>query len=205
MYFQEFSPGLIEVIVGPMFSGKSEELIRRVRRALLARQDVQVFKAAIDDRYDDAAVASHGGDRQDAVPVADTMELDRLIAHEAQVVAVDEAQFLDEQIVPLSLELAEAGKRVIIAGLELDFRGMPFGKMPDLLAHAEFVTKLTAICRCGRAATLTQRLIAGQPAHFEDPVIMVGAAESYEARCRGCHMVMRGRRPQPLFAGLLES
>src|SRR5690554_1380198 len=199
MYFQEFSPGLIEVIVGPMFSGKSEELIRRVRRALIARQNVQVFKAAIDDRYDAAAVASHDGGRLEAVGVADTMELDRLISYDSQVVAVDEAQFLDEQIVPLSLELAEAGKRVILAGLELDFRGMPFGRMPDLLAHAEFVTKLTAICRCGRAATRTQRLIGGQPAHFEDPVILVGASESYEPRCRGCHMVMQGSRALPLF------
>src|SRR5690625_1134658 len=142
MYFQEFSPGLIEVIVGPMFSGKSEELIRRVRRALLARQDVQLCKAAIDDRYDDRAVASHDGARLEAVPVAETVELDRLISYPSQVVAIDEAQFLDEQIVPLALEMAESGKRVILAGLELDFRGMPFGKMPDLLAHGEFVTKL---------------------------------------------------------------
>ncbi len=199
MYFQEFSPGLIEVIVGPMFSGKSEELIRRVRRTLIAGQNVQVFKAAIDDRYDAEAVASHDGGRLEARAVADTMELDRLISYDSQVVAIDEAQFLDEQIVPLSLELAEAGKRVILAGLELDFRGVPFGMMNDLLAHAEFVTKLTAICRCGRAATRTQRLIAGQPAHFEDPVIMVGAKESYEPRCRGCHMVMQGRRALPLF------
>lgn len=201
MYFQEFSPGLIEVIVGPMFSGKSEELIRRVRRTVLAGQRVQVFKAAIDDRYDATAVASHDGSRLQATPVADTTELDQLISYDSQVVAVDEAQFLDEQIVPLSLELAESGKRVILAGLELDFRGVPFGLMPDLLAHAEFVTKLTAICRCGRAATRTQRLIAGQPAHFDDPVILVGASESYEPRCRGCHMVMQGRRAVPLFEG----
>lgn len=199
MYFQEFSPGLIEVIVGPMFSGKSEELIRRVRRTMLAKQNVQVFKAAIDDRYHAAAVASHDGARLDAVPVADTMELDKLISYESQVVAIDEAQFLDEQIVPLSLELAEAGKRVILAGLDQDFRGVPFGKMGDLLAHAEFVSKLTAICSCGRAATMTQRLIGGQPAHFDDPVILVGAQESYEPRCRGCHMVMHGRRSVPLF------
>lgn len=199
MHFQEFTPGVIEVIVGPMFSGKSEELIRRVRRATLAKQNVQVFKAAIDDRYDAFAVASHDGGRLEATGVADTMELDRLISYESQVVAVDEVQFLDEQIVPLSLELAESGKRVILAGLELDFRGMPFGLVPQLLAHAEFVTKLTAICRCGRAATITQRLIGGEPAHFDDPVILVGAAESYEPRCRGCHRVMHGRRMVPLF------
>lgn len=182
-----------------MFSGKSEELMRRVRRATLAKQNVQVFKAAIDDRYDATAIASHDGGRLEAVAVADTMELDRLISYESQVVAIDEVQFLDEQIVPLSLELAENGKRVILAGLELDFRGMPFGKVPQLLAHAEFVTKLTAICGCGRAATITQRLIGGQPAHFDDPVIQVGASESYEPRCRGCHQVMHGPRMTPLF------
>ncbi len=199
MHFQEFAPGLIELIVGPMFSGKSEELIRRVRRAVIARQEVQVFKAAIDDRYDSEAVASHDGGRFDAIAVSDAARLDRLIRPETAVVAIDECQFLDEQVVPLCLELAEAGKRVIIAGLDMDFRGVPFGPIPSLLAHAEFVSKLTAICSCGRAATRTQRLIGGEPAHYSDPVILVGASESYEPRCRGCHQVMYGKRSLPLF------
>lgn len=199
MHFQEFAPGFVEMIVGPMFSGKSEELMRRVRRAVIARQDVQVFKAAVDTRYALDEVASHDGGRLAAVPVADTGQLDALVRREVEVVAIDECQFLDEQLVPLALELAEAGKRVILAGLDMDFRGVPFGVIPQLLAHAEFVSKLTAICRCGRAATRTQRLIGGEPAHYDDPVILVGAAESYEPRCRGCHQVMYGPRSAPLF------
>jgi thymidine kinase len=199
MHYHEFSAGWIEAVVGPMFSGKSEELIRRVNRALIARQRVQVFKAAIDDRFDRTAIASHNGRKLEAIPVNDTGELDQLIEHEAQVVAIDECQFLDEQIVPLCLELADAGKRVILAGLDLDFRSVPFGFMPALLAQAEFVHKLTAICRCGRAAARTQRLISDMPAHFDDPVILVGAAESYEPRCRSCHVVMYRERTIPLF------
>lgn len=191
---------MVEVIAGPMFSGKSEELIRRVRRALIARQDVQVFKAGIDTRYAADAVASHDGGRLAATAVSGSTELDSRIRPEAAVIAIDECQFLDEGLIPLVLELAEAGKRVILAGLDLDFRGQPFGPVPQLLAHAEFVSKLTAICRCGRAATRTQRLIGGEPAHFSDPVILVGAEEAYEPRCRGCHQVMQGPRTQQLFA-----
>ncbi|MEJ2666311.1 MAG: thymidine kinase [Deinococcales bacterium] len=194
-----FAGGWIELIVGPMFSGKSEELIRRVNRALIARQRVQVFKPAMDDRYIPAAVASHDGRSVEAVPVADTAGLRTLLDDDTQVVAVDEGQFFDEALVALALELADAGKRVIVAGLDLDFRGEPFGPMPALLAHAEVVEKLTAICSCGRAATRTQRLIGGQPAHYDDPVILVGAAESYEPRCRECHVVLRSERPVPLF------
>lgn len=199
MHYHDFQAGWIEMIVGPMFSGKSEELIRRVNRALIAKQKVQVFKAALDDRYDEDKVASHNGRMIKAVPVADTGKLEQLIRYETQVVAIDEAQFLDEQIVPLTLELADAGKRVIIAGLDLDFRSVPFGFMPVLLAQAEIVDKLTAICRCGRSATKTQRLISDMPAHFDDPVILVGAAESYEPRCRSCHVVMYRERTLPLF------
>lgn len=194
-----FGAGWIESIVGPMFSGKSEELIRRVNRALIARQRVQVFKPAIDDRYRPEAVASHDGRSLQAVPVADTLAIRSLLQDDTQVVAVDEGQFFDGALVDLAVELADAGKRVIVAGLDLDFRGEPFGPMPALLAHAEVVEKLTAICSCGRAATRTQRLIGGHPAHYDDPVILVGAAERYEPRCRACHVVLREARDTPLF------
>ncbi len=199
MRAHDFGGGWLELIVGPMFSGKSEELIRRVRRAMIARQGVQVFKPALDDRFDAQAVASHDGRTVEAVPVQDAADLRARLDEGAHVVAVDEGQFLDDALVPLALELADAGKRVIIAGLDLDFRGEPFGIMPALLAHAEVVEKLTAICRCGRAATRTQRLIAGHPAHARDPVILVGAAERYEPRCRACHVVVREARETPLF------
>ena len=199
MLAHAFAGGWIELIVGPMFSGKSEELIRRVNRALIARQRVQVFKPAIDDRYVPEAVASHDGRSLKAVPVADVAAVRALLAIDTQVVAIDEGQFFDDSLVTLALELADADKRVIVAGLDLDFRGEPFGPMPALLAHAEVVDKLTAICSCGRAATRTQRLIAGQPAHYDDPIILVGAAERYEPRCREHHVVFRGERPVPLF------
>lgn len=182
-----------------MFSGKSEELIRRVTRAIIAKQRVQVFKHAIDDRYEALAVASHAGRTLEALPVASAEQLAGLVEQETQVVAIDEAQFLDAEVVGLVDRLADAGKRVIVAGLDLDFRGEPFGPLPELLARAEVVEKLTAICRCGQAATRTQRLIHGKPAHVDDPVVLVGAAESYEPRCRSCHVVLKGARETPLF------
>jgi thymidine kinase len=196
----EFGGGWIEVVAGPMFSGKSEELIRRVTRASIARQEVQVFKPAIDDRYDAVAVASHAGRTLHAHAVADVAALRAAIDETTRVVAVDEGQFFDAGLVPLAVELADRGLRVIVAGLDLDFRGEPFGPMPELLARAEVVEKLSAICFCGKAATRTQRLIAGEPAHERDPVILVGAAESYEPRCREHHVVLRGMRRSPLFA-----
>ncbi|MBW6454422.1 MAG: thymidine kinase [Trueperaceae bacterium] len=195
----EFGGGWIEVVAGPMFSGKSEELIRRVTRAMIARQPVQVFKPLIDDRYDVVAVASHGGRTLRAEAVADADDLRVRIDPITRVVAIDEAQFFGDGLVDLVVELADRGRRVIVAGLDLDFRGVPFGPMPALLAEAEVVEKLTAICRCGKAATRTQRLIGGQPAHEDDPVILVGAAEAYEPRCRACHVVVRGARSTPLF------
>ena len=198
----EYGGGWIEVVAGPRFSGKSEELIRRVTRAMIARQSVQVFKPLIDDRYDAVAVASHAGRTLRAEAVADVADLRVRLDPITRVIAVDEAQFFDASLVDLALELADRGRRVIVAGLDLDFRGVPFGPMPALLAHAEIVEKLTAICRCGKAATRTQRLIAGQPAHEDDPVILVGAAEAYEPRCRSCHVVLRGARTTPLFAAV---
>ena len=204
MLFYPFRGGFLELVVGPMFSGKSEELIRRATRALIAKQRVQVFKPALDTRYDSlhdgVVVASHDGRTLAAQAVRDVAGLREALDSATQVVAIDEAQFFSHELVPLATDLAEAGKRVIIAGLDLDFRAEPFGPVPELLARAESVTKLTAVCvRCGAAATRTQRLIGGHPAHFNDPVILVGAAESYEPRCRACHTVPRKERVAPLF------
>ena len=194
-----FSSGWVEVIAGPMFSGKSEELIRRVTRAVIAKQRVQVFKHAIDDRYANLAVASHAGRTLEAELVSGSTELLARLEPDTQVVAIDEAQFLDAGVVSAVQRLADGGTRVIVAGLDLDFRGEPFGPMPELIARAEVVEKLTAICRCGLAATRTQRLIRGKPAHYDDPTVLVGAAESYEPRCRACHVILRGARETPLF------
>jgi thymidine kinase len=188
----EGSTGSIEVVCGSMFSGKTEELIRRVKRAQIARKQVQVFKPLIDTRYSTEEVASHDGVRAQAIPVATSAEIADLVDPTAQVIAIDEAQFFDAGIVALCEQLASTGKRVIVAGLDQDFRGEPFGPLPDLMAKAEAVDKLHAICVvCGAAASRTQRLIDGRPASYNDPVILVGALEAYEARCRLHHEVPR--------------
>ena len=185
--------GWIELICGSMFSGKTEELIRRVKRAQIARQKVQVFKPRIDDRRGIETVSSHNGLALDAVPVENAQELKHLVEPDTTVVAIDEVQFFDWEIAEVAQMLAEAGKRVIMAGLDMDFRGEPFGPIPLLMAQAEEVDKLHAICVvCGAPASRTQRLIDGQPASYDDPVILVGASEVYEARCRACHQVPRG-------------
>ncbi len=182
--------GWIELICGSMFSGKTEELIRRVRRAKIARQKVQVFKPAIDTRYTTEAVTSHNGLGVDAVPVQSVSEIVKLIQPGVEVVAIDEVQFFGWDVTELCQKLADQGIRVIAAGLDMDFRGEPFGPMPVLMAQAESVEKLQAICVvCGNPASRTQRLINGQPAAYDDPVILVGGSESYEARCRKCHQV----------------
>ncbi|WP_193328918.1 MULTISPECIES: thymidine kinase [Caldanaerobacter] len=184
--------GFIEVIVGPMFSGKSEELIRRIRRAQIAKQKVQVFKPAIDDRYSIDKVVSHNGSSINAISVTKASEILDLLEEDTQVVAIDEIQFFDHSLVDVVREIADMGKRVICAGLDMDFRGEPFGVTPDIMAIAESVDKLTAICvKCGNPATRTQRLINGKPAKYDDPIILVGAHETYEARCRKCHEVPR--------------
>lgn len=184
------SSGKLELIVGSMFSGKSEELIRRVRRAQIARQHVQVFKPSLDDRYGHQHVASHDGTRLDAVPVSSSADVPAKVNPAADVVAVDEVQFLDAGIVDVAVQLAGRGVRVIMAGLDLDFRGEPFGAVPQLMALAESVDKLQAICMvCGEPASRTQRLVNGRPAQYTDPVIMIGAQEVYEARCRQHHDV----------------
>ena len=189
----QLAGGWIEVIAGVMFSGKSEELMRRVRRAVIARKRVQVFKSRLDDRYAGLlAISSHDGRSFDAVPVDSAHQIALRLDPAAHVVAVDEAQFLDAGIVELASSLANRGRRVILAGTDTDFRGEPFGAMPQLMAVAEIVDKLHAICViCGNPASRNQRLIAGRPARYDSPTIMVGSTESYEARCRGCHSVPR--------------
>jgi thymidine kinase len=192
-YFSGATSGWIEVICGVMFSGKSEELIRRVRRAMIAKKRIQVFKSHLDERYAGIyQVSSHDGRTVEAVPVDTSEQIAQLVDKETQVVAIDEAQFLDEGVVALATALANRGVRVILAGTDNDFRGEPFGPMPRLLAIAEVVDKLHAICViCGNPASRNQRLIAGKPARYDSPTIMVGSAESYEARCRACHSVPR--------------
>lgn len=182
--------GYIEVICGSMFCGKTEELIRRVRRAVIAKQKVQVFKPSLDDRYSILHVTSHNGQNIEAQPVNNSQELVQKLLPDTTVVAVDEAQFFDDGIVGVSEDLANRGIRVILAGLDLDFRGEPFGPLPALLCRAEEVTKLHAICVvCGEQASRTQRLVNGQPANYHDPIILVGAQEAYEPRCRSHHAV----------------
>ncbi|MEO7085216.1 MAG: thymidine kinase [Gemmatimonadaceae bacterium] len=192
-YFSNGRSGWIEVICGVMFSGKSEELIRRVRRAIIAKKTVQVFKSHLDERYAGLfSISSHDGRTVDAVPIDTPDQIARLVLPETSVVAIDEAQFLDESVVELVTSLANSGKRVILAGTDNDFRGEPFGPMPRLLAVAEVVDKLHAICViCGNPASRNQRLIGGKPARYDSPTIMVGSTESYEARCRACHSVPR--------------
>lgn len=182
--------GRIEVICGSMFSGKTDELIRRLRRAVIAKQTVQVFKPQIDNRYAVEKVTSHAGNDFAAIPVANSAEIHALIENNTTIVAIDEAQFFDDGIITLVEELADKNYRVLIAGLDQDFRGEPFGPMPVLMAMAEDVDKLHAICMvCGENASRTQRLVNGKPARYDEPIVIVGASEMYEARCRNHHEV----------------
>jgi thymidine kinase len=188
--------GSIEVITGSMFSGKTDELIRRLRRARIARQNVQVFKPIIDNRYGGIEkVTSHAGGEFDATPVTTAAELVPLVRPDTTVVALDEAQFFEPEVGAICQALAARGVRVIVAGLDQDFRGEPFGPMPQLMSLAEHVDKLHAICAvCGEEASRTQRLINDHPADYDDPVVVVGASELYEARCREHHSVPRRER-----------
>jgi thymidine kinase len=194
----QFGGGWIEVVAGVMFSGKSEELLRRVRRALIARKRVQVFKSHLDSRYAGLfAVSSHDGRSVEAVPVDSSAQIAQRIDPTSQVIAVDEAQFLDHGIVDVVTSLAGRGRRIILAGLDTDFRGEPFGPMPQLMAIAETVDKLSAICvLCGASATRTQRLIDGAPAAWDSPTSRVGGRESYEARGRAGHVVRPAHEAQ---------
>ena len=170
--YHQYREGYIEVICGCMFAGKTEELIRRINVLSYAKQKILVFKPKIDDRYSEIEIASHSGRK---VPCY----------------AIDDVQFFDSKIVDVCEYLADKGVRVMVAGLDKDFRGEAFGVMPELLTRGEFVTKLTAVCaKCGSPATRTQRLVDGKPASFDDPVVLVGAVDHYEPRCRHCHEVV---------------
>ena len=190
MLYKITKSGWLEVITGPMYCGKSEELIRRLRRVKIAKQKIKVFKPVLDNRYSKKDVVSHSGNSIEAVPVDHPEEILKRIDASVDVVGIDEAQFFHEDLIEICEDLADRGKRVILAGLDRDFRNQPFGPMPELMARAEYVDKLHAICiQCGEPASRTQRLIDGEPAAADDPVILVGAAEVYEARCRSCHAI----------------
>jgi len=188
--------GSLEVITGSMFSGKTDELIRRLRRAQIARQNIQVFKPEIDKRYDKEKLTSHAGSQFQATPLASAADILERLQDDTTVVGIDEAQFFDPSLPQICERLAARGVRVLIAGLDTDFRGDPFGPMPILMTQAERVDKLHAICMvCAGLASRTQRLVNGKPAHYNQPVVVVGASELYEARCRRHHEVP-GRHPQ---------
>jgi len=196
MHVMHAEVGWIEVICGPMFSGKSEELIRRLRRAQIARQSLEVFKPAIDDRYHQHQIVSHSRASIEAQPVSSSDEVARLVRSDTRVVGIDEAQFFDEGIVAVAERLAARGVRVILAGLDQDYTGQPFEPMPRLMAIAEYVTKMLAICtRCGAPAGRSQRLVAA------GDQVLVGASDSYEARCRRCHSPRAEATTATLFEG----
>lgn len=195
--YQRYKDGWVETISGCMFAGKTEELIRRIKVLEYAKKEMMVFKPAIDNRYSDTKVVSHAGSSVESCVVSSAVEILKHVKETTEVVAIDEVQFFDDAICEVCNILAKQGKRVMVAGLDTDFRGEPFGPMPTLITQAEFVTKLTAVCNnCGAPATRTQRMIDGKPANYDDPIIMVGASESYEARCRHCHTV--NNRPNKL-------
>ena len=190
MMYHQYKAGWLEVISGCMFAGKTEELIRRINVLRFAKKNIKVFKPAIDDRYSNTKVVSHAGSSVDSFVVSKARDILDLVDDSVDVVAIDEVQFFDSEIVAVCDQLAGSGKRVMVAGLDMDFRGEPFNVMPVLITCAEFVTKLTAVCTtCGAPATRTQRLVNGFAASYHDPIILVGASESYEARCRHCHIV----------------
>jgi thymidine kinase len=189
--------GSLTVVCGSMYAGKSEELIRRARRALYAKRRVQVFKPCIDRRYDEHNVVTHMGVAHEALPVMDTAELFAHLREDTQVVCIEEVQFFDLGIVKACVKMADMGIEVIVAGLDQDFRRRPFGPMPELMALADEVVKLRAICmKCGAPASHTYRVINGKPAHKDDPVILIGATEAYEARCRNCYVLRGERKPR---------
>lgn len=188
--YQQYKEGWLEVISGCMFAGKTEELIRRIKVLEYAKKKIAVFKPKIDNRYIEDSVVSHAGSSVKSFNIKNAREIFDYIDDSYDVIAIDEVQFFDEEIVEICDHFADQGKRVMVAGLDMDFRGEPFSVMPQLFTHAEFVTKLTAVCmKCGAPATRSQRLIDGHPARYDDPIIQVGASEQYEARCRHCHEV----------------
>ncbi len=189
--YNQYREGWLEVICGCMFAGKTEELIRRINVLSYAKKNIIVFKPKIDNRYSEKEIVSHAGTKVPCIVVKESKDILKYVKPDTEVIAIDEVQFFDHDIVDVCEYLADKGLRVMVAGLDKDFRGEPFGVLPELLTRAEFVTKLTAVCaKCGAPATRTQRLVGGQPASFEDPVIMVGADERYEPRCRHCHEIL---------------
>ena len=189
--YNQYREGWLEVICGCMFAGKTEELIRRINVLSYARKNILVFKPKIDDRYSTTEIASHAGSKVPCIVISEAKEILNHVNYDTDVVAIDEVQFFDEDVVDICEYLADSGLRVMVAGLDKDFRGEPFGVLPDLLTRAEFVTKLTAVCaKCGAPATRTQRIINGIPASFNDPIVLVGAKEAYEPRCRHCHEIV---------------
>ncbi|MDY0276580.1 MAG: thymidine kinase [Acholeplasma sp.] len=188
--YQICNHGFIEVVCGPMFAGKTEELLRRIKRLEIAKQKFLVFKPDVDNRYGDSEIVSHNKNSKNAISIKDSNDIYNYITDDLQVVVIDEAQFFDNKIIKVIDNLADKGLRVIVGGLDRNFRGEPFGPMPQILAIAEFVTKLTAICSVsGLPATRTQRLINGKPANYHDPIVLIGAKESYEPRSRIHHEV----------------
>lgn len=182
--------GWIEVICGSMYAGKTEELLRRIRRIEYAKKTILVFKPKLDNRYSESEVVSHNNERVRSINISNPKDIMKYVDPLPYAIAIDEVQFLNTDVIDICEDLANKGVRVILAGLDKDFRGEPFGIMPELLARAEYVTKLNAICQvCGAPATRTQRIINGKPAKYSDPIILVGAKEHYEARCRHCHIV----------------
>ena len=190
MQYSIEKPGWREVVCGPMFAGKTEELIRRVKRMDFAKKKYIIFKPVIDDRYSISEVVSHSQRKVQAINISNSKEMAAYITEDIEAVLIDEFQFFDEAVLEVCRTLANQGLRVICAGLDCDFRGNPFPIVANLLAMAEQITKLTAICVCcGNEATMTQRIINGLPARYQDPTILVGEKESYEPRCRKCHVV----------------
>ena len=188
--YQQYKEGWIEVISGCMFAGKTEELIRRIKVLEYAQKKIAVFKPCIDNRYSEYCVVSHAGSSVESFNISCAHDIYDYVDDTYDVIAIDEVQFFDKEIIDVCEYFADKGKRVMVAGLDMDFRGEPFSVMPDLFTYAEFVTKLTAVCtKCGAPATRSQRLIDNKAARYDDPIIQVGASEQYEARCRHCHEV----------------
>lgn len=189
--YEAYHSGWIECITGSMFSGKSEELIRRLRRGVYAKQKVIVFKPTIDDRYHKEKIVSHNGNAIEAINITEAKEIEQHDLSDVDIIGIDEIQFFDRTVVDIAQDLAKKGYRVITAGLDMDFKGEPFDPVPEMLAVSEHITKLQAVCAvCGAPSSRTQRLIDGRPAKYDDPIIMVGANESYEPRCRAHHVIL---------------
>lgn len=185
--------GWIECICGSMFSGKSEELLRRIKRGVIAKQKVLLFKPSIDNRYDENRVSTHNGNSYDSISIEKSSDILNFVKDtKYDIIGIDEIQFFDNDIVKIINKLADDGIRVMVAGLDMDFKAEPFHPMPEIMAISEMVTKLHAVCnKCGKEASRSQRLINGKPAKYDDPVVVIGASESYEARCRHCHEIER--------------